>query len=142
MFARPDRVQHLPAEGHPRGSTQLAEICRWLRHAGNGSDSLAADTGPVTDDGNVSPQGSLTVTGSYRQTASGALNELFGSALHVNSSATLSGALNVAINPKDPPKPGAIYTAVTFGSRTGSFTSHTAGFTLTTSAHNIQVTKQ
>jgi hypothetical protein len=27
----------------PGGSTQLAEICRWLRHVGNGSDSLAAD---------------------------------------------------------------------------------------------------
>jgi hypothetical protein len=32
--------------------------------------------------------------------------------------------------------------ALTFGSLSGSFTSHTAGFTLTTNANNIQVTKQ
>ena len=31
---------------------------------------------------------------------------------------------------------------LTFGSLTGSFTTHTAGYTLTTNANNIQVTKQ
>jgi hypothetical protein len=46
----------------------------------------------------------------------------------------------VTVNPKHPPKSGATYTALTFGSLSGSFTSHTAGFTLTTSANNIQVT--
>jgi hypothetical protein len=58
------------------------------------------------------------------------------------SNATLSGALNVTVNPKHPPKSGATYTALTFGSLNGSFTSHTAGFTLTTGANSIQVTKQ
>jgi hypothetical protein len=56
--------------------------------------------------------------------------------------ATLSGALNVTVNSKHPPKSGATYTALTFGSLNGSFTRHTAAFTLTTSANNIQVTKQ
>jgi hypothetical protein len=39
-------------------------------------------------------------------------------------------------------EPGATYAAVTFRSRSGSFTSHTAGFKLTTKATNIQVTKK
>jgi hypothetical protein len=96
----------------------------------------------ITDNGTVAPQGSLTVTGSYSQTASAALTEQFGSTLSVTSNATLSGALNVTVNPKHPPQPGATYTALTFGSLNGSFTSHTAGFTLTTGANNIKVTKQ
>jgi hypothetical protein len=54
----------------------------------------------------------------------------------------LSGALNVTVNPEHPPQSGAVYTALTFGSLNGSFTSHTAGYTLATNANNIQVTKQ
>jgi fibronectin-binding autotransporter adhesin len=96
----------------------------------------------IADNGTVAPQGSLTVTGNYTQTGGGALTEQFGSTLHVNLNATLSGALNVTVNPKHPPKSGATYTALTFGSLNGSFTRHTAGFTLTTSANSIQVTKQ
>jgi hypothetical protein len=99
-------------------------------------------TSSVTNNGNVAPQGSLKVTGNYRQTASAALTEQFGSTLNVTSNATLSGALNVTVNPKHPPQPGAVYTALTFGSLNGSFTSHTVGYTLTTNATNIQVTKQ
>jgi hypothetical protein len=95
----------------------------------------------VTNNGTVGPQG-LTVTGNYTQTAGAALSEQFGSTMAVKSNATLSGALTITINPKHPPKPGATYTALTFGSLSGSFTSHTAGFTLTTNATNIQVTKQ
>jgi hypothetical protein len=99
-------------------------------------------TGPVTNNGNVAPQaGILTVAGNYSQTASGALTEVFGSTLDVTSNATLSGALNVTVNPKHPPQPGAVYTALTFGSLTGSFTSVTTGYTLTTNATDIQVTK-
>jgi hypothetical protein len=96
----------------------------------------------VTNNGHVAPSGTLSVTGNYTQTGSAALNELFGSTLHVNSNATLSGALNVTVNPKHPPQSGATYTALTAGSINGSFTSHTAGFTLTTSANSIKVTKQ
>jgi len=97
----------------------------------------------VTNNGNFAPSGTLSVTGNYSQTGTASLTELFGSGtLHVNSNATLSGALNVTVNPKHPPQSGAMYTALTAGSITGSFTSHTAGFTLTTSANSIQVTKQ
>jgi hypothetical protein len=95
----------------------------------------------ITNNGTVAP-GTLTVTGNYTQTGGGALSEVFGSTLHVDSNATLSGALNVTVNPKHPPKSGAMYTALTFGSLSGSFTSHTAGYTLTTTANNIQVTKE
>jgi hypothetical protein len=82
------------------------------------------------------------VTGNYTQASSAALSEVFGSTLHVNANATLSGALNVSVNPKRPPKSGQSYIAVTFGTLNGSFTTHTAGFTLTTGAKSIQVTKQ
>jgi hypothetical protein len=103
-----------------------------------GSGTVASS---ITNNGTVAP-GSLTVTGNYTQTGGAALTEYFGSTLHVNSNATVSGALNVMVSPKRPPKPGATYTALTAGSLNGSFTRHTAGFTLTTSANNIQVTKQ
>jgi hypothetical protein len=96
----------------------------------------------VTNNGNVQPSWVLSVTGNYTQTSSGALTELFGSTLHVNSNATLSAALNVTVNPKHPPASGASYTALTASSINGSFTTHTAGFTLTTSANSIQMTKQ
>jgi hypothetical protein len=96
----------------------------------------------ITNNGTVAPQGSLTVTGNYTQAGAAALTEQFGSTLHVNSSATLSGALNVTVNPKRPPQSGASYTALTSGSLNGSFTMHTAGFTVTTSGNSIQVTKQ
>jgi hypothetical protein len=96
----------------------------------------------ITNDGTVAPQGPLTVTGSYSQAAGAALTELFGSTLNVASNATLSGVLNVTVNLKHPPAKGAQYNALTFGSLSGSFTSHTAGFTLTTNANSIVVTKQ
>ncbi len=96
----------------------------------------------ITNKGTVAPQGSLTVTGSYTQAAAAALTEQFGSTLNVNSNATLSGTLNVTVNPKHPPKSGAMYTALTSGSLNGSFTMHTAGFTVTTSGNSILVTKQ
>jgi hypothetical protein len=104
-----------------------------------GSGTVA---GPLTNNGEVAPQGSMAVTGNYSQTASGALTEQFGSTLNVSSAATLSGALDVTVNPKHPPQPGAVYTALTFGSLSGSFTSVTSGYTVTTNANNIKVTKQ
>jgi len=97
----------------------------------------------ITNNGTVSP-GIVTVMGNYSQSASAALTESFGnySTLNVKENATLSGALNVEVNPKHPPASGAKYTALTAGSLSGSFTSHTAGFTLTTSANGVLVTKQ
>jgi hypothetical protein len=99
----------------------------------------------ITNGGTVGPQGTfpgLTVTGDYTQTAGGELSEQFGSTLHVNSNATLSGALTITVNLRHPPASGATYTAVTFSSLDGSFTSHTAGFTLKTTGKSIQVEKQ
>jgi hypothetical protein len=97
----------------------------------------------ITNNGTVSP-GLLTVIGNYSQAADAALTESFGnySTLNVKHNATLSGALNITVNPKHPPASGARYTALTAGSLNGSFTSHTAGFTLTTSATSVLVTKQ
>jgi hypothetical protein len=97
----------------------------------------------ITNNGTVSA-GIVTVTGNYTQAAGAALSESFGAyaTLNVKQNATLSGALNVTFSPKHPPASGAKYTALTFGSLSGAFTSHTAGFTLTTSGNSIQVTKQ
>ena len=104
-----------------------------------GSGTVASS---ITNQGLVDPMGTLTVTGSYSQAASAALTEYFYSTLNVNANASLSGALNVLFSPKHPPASGAKYTALTAGSLSGSFTSHTAGFTLTQGANNIVVTKQ
>ena len=121
------------------GSLSAASVSVQSGSTLQGNGTVASS---ITDNGNVAPQGSLTVTGNYSQTAGASLTEQFGSTLDVNSNATLSGALNVTVNPKHPPKSGATYTALTFGSLNGSFTSHTAGFTLTTGANSIEVTKQ
>lgn len=95
----------------------------------------------VTNNGTVSAGG--TITGNYTQGSGGALLSQFGyGTLNVKGTASLSGALNVRVNPKHPPASGAHYIALTAGSLSGSFTSHTAGFTLTTTGNSIQVTKQ
>ena len=95
----------------------------------------------LTNSGTVAPQGILTVTGNYVQTVGAALSEQFGSTLTVDLNASLSGALKVTINPKRPPKSGQTYTALTFGSLSGSFTSVTTGYTLTTNTNSIVVRK-
>jgi hypothetical protein len=96
----------------------------------------------VTNNGTVAPQGTLTVTGSYTQSSAAGLNEQFSSTLSVDGSATISGALNITVNPKHPPKSGQMYTALTSGSLSGSFTRVTTGFTATTNGNSIEVTKQ
>lgn len=106
------------------GGTLTATSVTVQPGAGLGGGGTVASS--VTNNGDVAPQG-LTVTGTYSQTAGAALTEQFGSTMQVNSNATLSGALTVTVNPKHPPQPGATYTALTFGSLTGAFTSHTAG---------------
>ena len=96
----------------------------------------------VTNNGTVAPQGTLTVTGSYTQSSAAGLNEQFSSTLAVDGSAAISGALNITVNPKRPPKSGQMYTALSSGSLTGSFSRVTAGFTAATNGNNIVVTKQ
>jgi hypothetical protein len=46
-------------------------------------------------------------------------------ALVVKTNATLSGTLSVGVNLKRPPAKGSTYTAMTFGSLNGEFTSFT-----------------
>jgi hypothetical protein len=48
----------------------------------------------------------------------------------VNMNATLSGYLVVSTSPKYPPQPGSTKTVMTFGSRSGAFTSVNTGITL------------
>ena len=81
--------------------------------------------GSVTNDGYLTPLGSLTVTGNYTQTSGGELSENwgYGQLLNVNGSATLSGYLVLGINPKRPPKAGSTDTFMTYGSVSGEFTS-------------------
>lgn len=95
----------------------------------------------VTNNGTVSPT-TLTVTGNYTQSSAAALAEQFSTTLNVSGTATLSGALNITINPKHPPKSGQSYTALTADSISGSFTRTTTGYTVTTSGSSVTVTKQ
>ena len=86
--------------------------------------------GSLTNDGFLEPNAqSLTVTGNYTQASTGELSEYWGSAatLNVNLNATLSGYLVVHYSTKIPPNPGSTYTAMTFGSLSGAFTSVSPG---------------
>lgn len=103
--------------------------------------------GSLTNNGYLHPTNAqtLTVTGNYTQTASGELSVQWGTtALVVNSNATLSGSLVVGINPKRPPAKGSTYTAMTFGSHNGEFTSFSVeeGGTVTYTNNSVVVTFQ
>ena len=128
--------------GATAGVSSLLSATSVIVESGGTLSAAGTVQSSITNNGTVSP-GIVTVVGNYSQAAGAALTESFAnSTLNVKQTATLSGALNVEVNPKHPPKSGAMYTALTAGSLSGSFTSHTAGFTLTTGANNIQVTKQ
>ena len=86
--------------------------------------------GSLTNNGFLAPTNAetLTVTGNYTQMAGGELSvNGFGYpvALVVKSNASLSGTLSVGVNLKRPPAKGATWTAMTFGSLSGEFTSFT-----------------
>ena len=87
--------------------------------------------GSLTNNGYLLPTNgeTLTVTGDYTQTPGGKLSVNFATtyppALVVKSNATLSGTLSVGVNLKRPPAKGSTYTALTFGSLNGAFTSFT-----------------
>jgi hypothetical protein len=103
--------------------------------------------GSLTNSGYLHPTNgeTLTVTGNYTQTANGELSVQWGTTgLAVNSNAALSGSLVVGINPKRPPKKGATYTALTFGSLSGEFTSVTVeeGGTVEYTGNGVVVTFQ
>lgn len=125
------------------GSAGLLSATSVDVQSGSTLEGLGTIASSVTNNnGTVAPQASLTVTGNYSQTAGGALNEQFGTTLHVNLNAPLSGALNVTVNRKHAPQSGATYTTLTVGSLSGDFTSVTNGFTATTKANSIVVKKQ
>jgi hypothetical protein len=103
--------------------------------------------GSLTNNGYLHPTSAetLTVTGNYTQTAGGELSVQWGTtALVVNSNATLSGSLVVGINPKRPPAKGSTYTAMTFGTLSGEFTSFTVegGGTVKYTNNSVVVTFQ
>jgi hypothetical protein len=86
--------------------------------------------GSLTNNGFLGPANAetLTVTGNYTQMAGGELSvNGFGYpvALVVKSNASLSGTLSVGVNLKRPPAKGSTWTAMTFGSLSGEFTSFT-----------------
>jgi len=87
--------------------------------------------GSLTNNGYLLPTNgeTVTVTGDYTQTSSGELSVTFSTAyppaLVVKSNATIAGALSVGVNLKHPPAKGSTYTAMTFGSLNGEFTSVT-----------------
>ena len=106
--------------------------------------------GSLTNSGYLLPTNgeTLTVTGNYTQTAGGELTVNFATtyppALVVKSNATLSGTLSVGVNLKRPPKKGSTYTAMTFGSLNGTFTSFTVegGGSVKYTADSVVVTFQ
>ena len=86
--------------------------------------------GSLTMSGVILPEAApITVTGDYTQTDSGELVEQWDGAgiLNVNGNATLSGFLVVHYDFKNPPKKGATYTVMTFGSKSGGFKSVSPG---------------
>jgi hypothetical protein len=108
--------------------------------AGSGLQGAGTLAGDVVNDGSVVAGGPLKVTGNYSQAPAatlqaGQVNST--STLAVTGHAALSGALQIYVFL--PPTPGATGTAVTFGSRSGSFTSHTIGFRLVTTSTQIEV---
>lgn len=106
--------------------------------------------GSLTNNGYVLPTNgeTLTVTGDYTQTSGGELSVNFATtyppALVVKSNATLSGTLSVGVNLKRPPAKGSTYTAMTFGSLSGEFTSFTVegGGTVNYTNDSVVVTFQ
>jgi hypothetical protein len=106
--------------------------------------------GSLTNNGYLLPTNgeTVTVTGNYTQTAGAELTVNFATtyppALVVKSNATLSGTLSVGVNLKRPPKKGSTYTAVTFGTLSGQFTSFTVegGGSVQYTSNSVVVTFQ
>jgi hypothetical protein len=107
-----------------------------------GPGSALAGTGAVTGDvlnagavtvGDASGAGTLTVNGNYTQAASGSLNLTVGGPsgdassglLAVTQTATLDGALNVALSAAYSPTVGDSFRVLTFARRGGDFAAET-----------------
>jgi hypothetical protein len=105
--------------------------------SGSELDGAGTIDGSVTNSGRITPINSIAINGNYAQTSQGMLDEFFGTSLTVSASAMLSGALDLSVNSQFPPPPGSSFAAVTFGTRSGQFTSHTAGFALKAQPHAV-----
>jgi hypothetical protein len=115
----------------------------------NGTGTI---TGNVSNAGTVSPglsPGCLDITGNYTQTASGILNlELGGGEpctgfdrLAVGGVAALAGTLNTTlINSFNPPN-GTTFRLLTYGSRTGTFSTVNGPFTPNYGATSLDATR-
>jgi hypothetical protein len=125
--------------GGSAGGTSLTATSVDVQAGGSfGGGTIASS---VTNNGTVTAGG--TVTGNYTQGTGGTLVSQFGSGLlTVKGNASLAGALNVQVNPKHPPASGAHYVTLKASPLSGSFATHTAGFTVTTSGNSVTVTKQ
>jgi hypothetical protein len=106
--------------------------------SGSKLDGAGTINGSVTNSGTIIPINSIAINGNYTQTAQGTLDEFFGTSLTVSANAVLSGALDLSVNRQCPPPPGSSFPAVTFATRHGLFTSHTAGFALKVQTHAIE----
>jgi hypothetical protein len=125
--------------GGSAGGTSLTATSVDVQAGGSfGGGTIASS---VTNNGTVTAGG--TVTGNYTQGTGGTLVSQFGTGLlTVKGHASLAGALNVQVNPKHPPASGAHYVTLKASPLSGSFATHTAGFTVTTSGNSVTVTKQ
>jgi hypothetical protein len=92
--------------------------------------------------GSYNGGGTLSIAGTYTQTSVGVLEEYFRTTLNISSTATLAGALDLIVNPRCPPPVGSTATALSYGSRSGAFATHSSGFGLSYGAHALTVTYQ
>jgi hypothetical protein len=91
--------------------------------------------GNLVNEGRVTAGGNSRVTGNYTQAASGNLFSGFTGTLHVAGKATLAGT----VTSRDPfAVPGQTSPVITFGSRSGDFTSVSLGFILVTTADSVE----
>lgn len=92
--------------------------------------------GNLVNDGFTQASGTAHVTGNYAQASGASLASGFGGVLAVAGHAALAGEVLSAELVSDP---GDTSPAITFGSRSGGFTSVGLGFTLLTTAQAIDV---
>jgi hypothetical protein len=129
------------AQGTMGMQSQSTVSARTVR-IGHGASlgALGTIAGNLVNNGAVGPAYHLAVTGNYTQTAGASLAAGFVPELQVAGHATLAGELIASQAP--PPAPGTRATAITFGSLTGGFTSHSLGVNLDTLANEIDVVAQ
>ena len=118
---------------------------------GGSLEGAGTITGPVSNSGTIRPgasAGCLTITGNYTQTASGVLEIEVGGAtacgqrdqLQVSGVASLAGTLTATLTDGFTPTSGQTFPVVTYGSRTGTFTTVNGPFTASYNANDVTLT--